>query len=207
MKKNLIIFTRYPEIGKTKTRLIPAIGAEKACFFHKLMTEMTMKKAEKLKEKVDVDVSIYFAGGDQTLMKAWLGSNYNYHHQNGDDLGQKMYSAFANSFNNNFSHVVLIGTDCVDLDENILNNAFNQLDFYDLVIGKAEDGGYYLIALKQLKKELFTNIKWGSNSVFETTVGTASNLKCSIYELPTLKDIDRPEDLQYLESKIISEEK
>jgi len=207
MKKKLIIFTRYPEIGKTKTRLIPAIGAEKACFFHRSMTEMTVKKTNKLKEIVDVDVSVYFAGGNQTLMKAWLGNNYNYYPQNGDNLGEKMYSAFADSFKNNFSHVVLIGTDCIDLDENILNDTFNQLNFYDLVIGKAEDGGYYLIALKQLKKELFTNIKWGTDSVFETTVEIASQLKYSIYQLPTLRDIDRPEDLQYLESKIISEEK
>lgn len=196
-KQSLIIFTRYPEIGKTKTRLIPFLGAEKACNLQRLMTENTLIKAEKLREKFKVEIHIYFAGGSVNLMKKWLGNSYNYYPQMGEDLGIKMYNAFADIFQKNFSQAVLIGTDCLDLDENILAMAFNQLNTHDLVIGKAEDGGYYLIGLNKLEKILFTNISWGTNSVFPKTTAIASQLKYSIYELPMLRDIDRPEDLKY----------
>lgn len=195
MKKCLIVFTRYPEIGKTKTRLIPAIGMEKACFLQRLMTENTVKKAHKLKE---TDIHIYFYGGSLNLMKEWLGHSNNYFPQKGEDLGLKMYHAFADCFQKNYSQVVLIGTDCPDLDEKILNMSFEQLNNSDLVIGKAEDGGYYLIGLNNLNslnKQLFTNINWGSDSVFQRTVAIASCLNYRIYQLPTLRDIDRPEDL------------
>jgi len=202
-KKSLIIFTRYPEIGKTKTRLIPAIGAEKACNLQRLMTESTVKKAYQLRAKFKIDINIYFHGGSKDLMQNWLGNNYNYYPQNGQDLGIKMYNAFGDSFAKNSCEVVIIGTDCLDLDENILNQAFNQLNNYDLVIGKAEDGGYYLLGLKSLNKDLFININWGSDSVFNTTVAIASRLNYSIYQLPTLRDIDRPEDLEYYRHKII----
>lgn len=201
MKKSLIIFTRYPEIGKTKTRLIPAIGAEKACNLQRLMTENTLKKAKKLKEEFNTEISIYFHGGSLDLMKEWLGNDYNYYSQKGEDLGLKMYNAFENIIgkiiDKNYIKAVLIGTDCPDLDENILNNAFNQLNNHDLVIGKAEDGGYYLIGLNKLNKQLFTNINWGTDSVFATTVAIASKLNYSIYQLPVLRDLDRPEDLEY----------
>ncbi len=197
MKKSLIIFTRYPEIGTTKTRLIPAIGADNACNLQRLMTENTLKKANKLREKIEIEINIYFLGGSLNLIKQWLGNDYNYYSQEGEDLGLKMFHAFLESFNEDYSRVVLIGTDCPDLDENILNTAFDQLDHYDLVIGKAEDGGYYLIGLNKLNKELFININWGTDSVFQTTVAIASRLNYSIYKLPVLRDIDRTEDLEY----------
>lgn len=196
-KKSLIIFTRYPEIGKTKTRLIPAIGAEKAANLQRIMTEKTLLKVEKLKEFLAVEINVYFTGGNLNLMIEWLGENYHYYQQIEGDLGLKMYSAFQDIFTEDNQQVIIIGIDCPKLNSEILKEAFIALNNHDLVIGKAIDGGYYLLGLNQLKKSLFTNINWSTSQVFSQTMAIANNLNYNIHELPILRDIDRPEDLKF----------
>ncbi|MGI0480063.1 TIGR04282 family arsenosugar biosynthesis glycosyltransferase [Geminocystis sp. CENA526] len=197
-KKSLIIFTRYPEIGKTKTRLIPAIGAEKATNLQRLMTEYTISSIELLKNIIDVEINIYFQGGNKNLMQQWLGDKYHFYPQIEGDLGEKMYRAFKDNFARNNQQVIIIGVDCIDLNINILQEAFMALNIHDLVIGKALDGGYYLLGLNSLEKSLFNNIKWGTSQVFSDTISRAKKLHFSIYQLPILRDIDRAEDLPYL---------
>lgn len=196
-KKSLIIFTRYPEIGKTKTRLIPAIGAEKAANLQRIMTEKTLLKAEKLKDFLEVEINIYFTGGNLDLMKTWLGKKYNYYSQIQGDLGLKMFSAFNDVFTQNNQQVIIIGIDCPQLNSEILKEAFIALNNHDLVIGKAIDGGYYLLGLNQLKKSLFFNINWGTSQVYNQTMAIANNFNYNTYLLPILTDIDRPEDLKF----------
>ncbi|MGY6530972.1 MAG: TIGR04282 family arsenosugar biosynthesis glycosyltransferase [Cyanobacterium sp.] len=198
--KTLIIFTRYPEKGKTKTRLIPAVGAEKAAIIQKLMTENTLKKTEKLDS--NIKVKIYYAGGNQTLMENWLGKPWEFTPQAKGDLGEKMFSAIESTYNITRMPVIVIGIDCQSLTADILTKAFNAIDNYDLVLGEAEDGGYYLIGLKSPVKELFKNINWGTNTVYKDTLNIAKNHKLSIFDLPTLTDIDRPEDLVNLPDNI-----
>ena len=196
-QQSLIIFTRYPEIGKTKTRLIPAIGAEKAANLQRQMTELTLKKAEELKLKLNLNVYIYFAGGNIDLMGKWLGKDWEFKAQIEGHLGEKMYSALSNSFAQGNKQSIIIGIDCPNLNVEILQTAFKAIKHHDLVIGKAEDGGYYLIGLNQLRAELFNNISWGTSQVFAETITIAEKLNLSIYNLPILRDIDRPEDLQF----------
>lgn len=196
-ENSLIIFTRYPQLGKTKTRLIPAMGAENATNLQRLMTEKTISTVEQFSKLYPVDINIFFDGGTLDLMKSWLGNQYIYYSQKGEDLGLKMYSAFQDIFSKGSQKVVIIGIDCPDLTTDILTTAFNQLNYHDLVIGKAFDGGYYLLGLKQLEKEFFVNISWSTSQVFNQTVTIAHRLNYKIYTLPTLSDIDRPEDLKF----------
>lgn len=197
-KKALIIFTRYPEIGKTKTRLIPAIGAEKSANLQRLMTEKTINSIELLTKIIDVEVNIYFSGGNKKLMQQWLGDKYNFYPQIEGDLGEKMYSAFKDNFARKNEQVIIIGVDCLDLNIDILQEAFIGLNNHDLVIGKAFDGGYYLLGLNSLEKSLFDNIKWGTNQVFSQTISIVHKLNYITYQLPVLRDIDRAEDLQFI---------
>lgn len=199
-QKTLVIFTRYPEKGKTKTRLIPAIGAEKAAQIQKLMTENILKIARGLKDKIQV--KIYYVGGNQTLMESWLGNQCQLITQTGKDLGEKMFSAIESNFKSTEKPVIVIGIDCQSLTLDILEKAFFAMDSHDLVIGKAEDGGYYLIGLKNPIKELFKNIKWGTNTVYQDTIAIAEQHNLSIFKLPILADIDRPEDLVNLPDNI-----
>lgn len=198
MKETLIIFSRYPEPGKTKTRMIPALGAEGAADLQRRLSEYTLKQARNLRQLREVDIAVYFAGGNINLMRDWLGDDISYYAQAEGDLGFKMQSAFADSFAINNERVVIIGIDCPSVDSNVLDSAFKALQDNDLVIGEAADGGYYLIGLRNLYPELFINIEWGKNRVFVTTKNIADFLNLTIAYLPVLRDIDRPEDLDLL---------
>ncbi len=195
MNESLIIFTRYPEPGKTKTRMIPALGAAGAADLQRQLSEHTIDTAQTLQQSRPIEIAIHFAGGDRNLMLSWLGNNHSYYPQVSGDLGVKMNSAFHDAFERGKQRIVTIGIDCPDINPLILNQAFEALKNHDLVLGGAEDGGYYLIGLSKLVPELFFNINWGSDSVFTTTQKIAQQLALSIDYLPVLPDVDRPEDL------------
>ena len=199
MKETLIVFTRYPEPGKTKTRMIPALGAEGAAKLQKKLTEHTLRQANQLRKIRSISLEFYYAGGDRQLMKQWLGENLIYYPQKGDDLGQRMYSAFARSFALGNERVIIIGIDCPDIDELLIDRAFELLKQKDLVIGGAEDGGYYLIGMNRLIGELFIGISWGSDRVLAQTKEIIEQLSLNCGYLTTLNDIDRPEDLHIWE--------
>lgn len=195
MTKTLIIFSRYPEVGKTKTRLIPALGALGAAELQQKMTEHTLKTAIALQSSSDIAIQIHFAGGEIQLMREWLGTDFDYIPQTSGDLGTKMRFAFDHAFGLGNQQVVIIGTDCPDLDQEILTTAFNSLEHHDLVLGVAADGGYYLIGLQRTIEELFQNITWGTEQVLAQTKNIAQQLKLAVDYLPTLGDVDRPQDL------------
>lgn len=198
MKETLIIFSRYPEPGKTKTRMIPALGANGAADLQRRLSEYTLKQARSLRQLREIEIAVYFAGGNSDLMRDWLGDDVSYYAQAEGNLGNKMQSAFADSFAKNNERVVIIGIDCPGVDNNVLDSAFKALQDKDLVLGEAADGGYYLIGLRNLYPELFINIEWGTNRVFVTTKNIAEKLNLTIAYLPVLRDIDRPEDLDLL---------
>ena len=194
----LIIFSRYPEPGKTKTRLIPVLGAEGAANLQRQMTEETVAKARHLGSVFSLSIELRFAGGNLSLMESWLGSNLSYQEQDIGDLGDRMAGAFKTAFNSGNQQVVIIGTDCPGLNVQILHQAFKKLEQNDLVLGPAADGGYYLIGLRRFIPELFQGINWGTAEVGEKTVAIAQNLDLAISYLPQLADVDRPEDLSIL---------
>ena len=202
LKQHLIIFTRYPEPGKTKTRLIPVLGDVGAANLQKQMTEYTISQVKELQKMSKVSVEVRFTGGDLEKMQNWLGNDLLYQFQGQGDLGKRMEKSLANAFSQSAEQVIIIGSDCPDLNSQILATAFEKLRFFNLVIGPALDGGYYLIGLQQPTAELFTNIHWGTAQVFAKTVEIAQELHLSIDYLQPLADIDRPEDLHnyYAES-------
>jgi len=198
-KQRLIIVTRYPEIGKTKTRMIPLLGAKGAMELHRQMTEYLVNKCQSLGQN-NREIIIYFTGGNEHLMQQWLGSNFIYKPQVEGDLGLKMKSAFIDAFNQGITEAVLIGTDCPEITIELLQQSFKLLiNNQDLVLGKAQDGGYYLIGLNRLIEPIFHHIKWGSSQVLSQTLTIAKNLNLNYHLLPELSDIDRPEDLSIWE--------
>ncbi|MGH8002289.1 MAG: TIGR04282 family arsenosugar biosynthesis glycosyltransferase [Brasilonema sp.] len=194
-KQHLIIFTRYPEPGKTKTRLIPALGTEGAANLQRQMTEHTLSQVKQLQKTSAVSFEVRFAGGNLQLMQDWLGYDLVYQPQGEGDLGLRMTQSFFNAFQSGAEKVLTIGTDCPDVNDQILAKAFEQLQQCDLVLGPAVDGGYYLIGLQRPIPELFINIDWGTSQVLHQTINIAQTLNLSVADLPPLADIDRPEDL------------
>ncbi|OJJ26055.1 hypothetical protein BI308_08505 [Roseofilum reptotaenium AO1-A] len=194
----LLVFTRYPELGKAKTRLIPALGVQGATELHRQLAEWAIAQARQLQDrhKGAIQLVVYFTGSTVQAMQTWLGADLVYRSQGQGDLGEKLYRAIEQSFAEGMEHIVVIGTDCPSLTPELFTQAFHALDSHDLVLGPAADGGYYLIGLSRPISELFQNIHWGTSEVFSQTLKIAHALELSYVLLPVLSDIDRPADLQ-----------
>ena len=199
----LIVFTRFPRPGTTKTRLIPALGREGAAALQRRLTGMTLAAVEPLRQDSGQDrgvvVEIRYAGGHRAAMLDWLGDRYLYGAQGRGDLGERLARAGRDAFRRGATKVVIIGTDCPALTAEVVSRAFLHLATADLVVGPALDGGYYLIGLNRPTPELFKDIPWGSSLVLRATLAQAGRLGLSAARLPILRDLDRPEDLEQLE--------
>ena len=193
--ERLIIFARYLEIGKVKTRLIPDLGAEAATDIYRQLAEFTLKQARTLRLIRNIDIEVWFTGGTKAEMQAWLGDDLNYQMQAGETLGDRLIYAIQTAIDHGSKGAIVIGTDCPELDATILNQGFTQLQDRDLVLGAATDGGYYLIGLRQCVPQLFINIPWSTSAVFAQTIDIAKTLGMSQFLLPTLSDVDTAQDL------------
>jgi hypothetical protein len=191
----VIIFTRYPEVGKTKTRMIPVLGAQGAANLQRQMTEYTLTTVKQLQGQFPVSIAIFYTGGNLQLVKTWLKNGYDYVNQGEGDLGVRLSSAFQRAFEQGMTKVIIIGIDCPDITASILRHGFEMLNHHDLVLGPALDGGYYLIGTKRPIPELFKDIFWGTGEVLQQTKAIAAKLDLKMAFLPPLADIDRPEDL------------
>ena len=193
----LLLFTRYPEEGTSKTRLIPALGAAGAADLQRRMTEWTVAVVARFIERFPVSAEIRYDGGSLDQMAAWLASPIPCIPQEGNDLGARLASAFAAAFAGGARRVVVIGADCPGLTVGVLVAAFAALSRHDLVLGPATDGGYYLLGLSREAPSIFSEIPWGSAEVLAATLARAEALALSIQLLEPLADVDRPEDLRH----------
>jgi uncharacterized protein len=198
--EHLIVFTRYPQPGQAKTRLIPALGAEGAAALQRQMTEHTLRQVTTLVERRSLAVEIWFAGtatpaADRQQMREWLGSAWSYVPQAAGDLGDRLADAVQSAFAAGGQRVVVIGTDCPELGANQLRQAFQLLEQHDAVLGPATDGGYYLIGLRRFVPDLFRDIAWSTAEVLRQTVAAATRAGLTMGYLAPLTDIDRPDNL------------
>jgi hypothetical protein len=203
-KEHLIVFTRYPEPGTTKTRLIPLLGPEGAANLQRKMTEHTLLQIKRLSTQRELSVEVRYEGGNKDLMQTWLGPDFEYRAQGSGDLGQRMKRSFEDAFGAGATTAVIIGTDIPEITNIIIQKAFDVLQQKHMALGPAKDGGYYLIGLKgnSLTKtipDLFTGIPWGSGDVLEKTIKIATHSGLSFTLLEVLRDVDHPEDLMIWE--------
>jgi len=201
----LIVFTRYPEPGKSKTRLIPALGPEGAADLHRQMCEHTLSWARRMQSGSEVSVEIYIDGEGQDLFRKWLGDDVLYRPQGKGSLGARMNRAFQDSFHAGMAKVIIVGTDCPGISEGPVQEAFLALEENDLVLGPANDGGYYLIGLRRPAEDLFKGIPWGTEKVLARTLEVAQRLGLRTFLLGPLGDVDRPEDLHLWEEAMKSQ--
>jgi uncharacterized protein len=132
-------------------------------------------------------------------MQDWLGKDLWYREQPAGDLGDRMCGAFRSAFDHGYQSVMIVGTDCPGLTTDFMAQGFAALQNQVVTIGPAIDGGYYLIGSQRLVPELFQKINWSTATVFSETLAIVDKLQLSTYLLPSLHDIDLPDDLQYLE--------
>jgi len=191
----LIIFARFPEPGQSKTRLIPALGMAGAAELQRQMVEYTLGWAKELRDRLPLSIEIRYTGRPLEPFRHWLGPTLLYSEQGEGDLGQRMLRAFQDAFRMKLKKALLIGTDVPDLSPSLVEGALILLNSSDLVLGPADDGGYYLIGLRRVIPQIFQEIPWGTEEVFPKTRAAARAAKLSYALLPSLPDVDRPEDL------------
>lgn len=190
MSKNLVlIFTRNPELGKVKTRLAKSLGNETALDIYKFL----LNKTKEVTHNLNCDKAVYYSVKVRKN-DIWNENTYQKHQQEGCDLGIRMQNAFKNSLDAGYEKVIIVGSDLYDLTPNHINEAFNKLDTNDVVIGPAEDGGYYLLGMKTLQPNIFENKDWGTSSVRKDTMKNLQEV--SVHLLDELNDIDVIEDIE-----------
>ncbi len=195
-RERLIIFSRYPEAGHTKTRLIPALGATRAAALQQALTRLTLAQAATLRAQRRVEIEVRYTGGDQQQMSDMFGLTPDcLWPQQGQDLGERLQQAVSRAFNEGAARVVTIGTDCPELDVGQLEAAFAALDENDVVLGPASDGGYYLIGQRADRPDLFQGVAWSTADVLKQTLEKCRAARLIVHQLDTLSDVDYPEDL------------
>lgn len=189
-KKALIIFTRNPELGKCKTRLAKHIGDENALEVYKYLLQHTATISKDIK----ADRYVFYS---EKIKKEdlWDLDFFRKKLQKGNNLGERMQNAFTELLQMGYEKVSIIGSDLLDLDAELVNNAFAQLEFHDVVVGPAQDGGYYLLGMKNLYYKVFENKDWGTDSVLENTLNDLKNT--DVHLLKELNDIDTFEDMHH----------
>lgn len=195
MKVTICLFTRFPAPGSTKTRLIPTLGAHGAADLHQRMTRQTVARADAFCRTLPgSDLVIFHEGGEKGTMRDWLGP-LPFQRQVKGDLGTRLAAAVELSFSKGAERIILIGSDCPELRETHLREALSALDASELVLGPAEDGGYYLMGLRRPLPLLFKGIPWGTETVLKVTLEKATTSGLSVSLLDRLSDVDEAADL------------
>ena len=182
----IIIFAKNYEVIDVKTRLSKDLSKEIVKEFYKACIEDVISTVRKVNSK---------------FFLYWYPEiNYSYpsgYIQKGNDLGERMYNAFIKLFESDYNRLILIGTDIPHINEAILIEAIVSLNNFDYVIGKAKDGGYYLIGTKKDKIDfkVFENIPWSTRVVFDKTIKNFEKLNYSYKILGELYDLDTYNDL------------
>ena len=194
-KDAIIVFTRYPERGKVKTRLAKSIGDEAAFQIQKILAKRTFKECLILNDKKFSLFVFYPEENNEAQVKNLVNGRFSFFTQDGNNLGKKMSNAFRKVFELGFEKAIIIGTDIPDMSKLILSNAFMELEKDDIVIGPSNDGGYYLLGMNKFIPGLFEDIEWSTNSVFEKTINKINHSNFNYSALEELIDLDLKEDL------------
>jgi rSAM/selenodomain-associated transferase 1 len=187
----LIIFARAPELGAVKTRIAAMLGERRALEIYRELAEGVV---EGVRDAAASIVVAYTPAGAGSLLSDWLGSALRYEPQSGGDLGDRMSAAIARRLAEGATRVIVIGTDCPELNAATVAAALATLDTADVVFGPALDGGYYLIGMRRLHDILFRGIPWSSDQTLAVSLERAAAAGLRAALLPLMRDIDTADD-------------
>ncbi|SMC68560.1 hypothetical protein SAMN02746065_10711 [Desulfocicer vacuolatum DSM 3385] len=190
-KKLLILFLKYPEAGKVKTRLGQQMGYARAARIYEEM--VTHQMADLTSDSYDLALYVDDRH-DIASYKEKFGENRRYFYQRGRNLGERMARAMEHAFLLGYGRVMLMGSDVPLLDVVAVNSFFEHLLTADMVIGPAMDGGYYMIGFQNGIdiSPVFKNIAWSTANVFESTMARSGHLNVRVekiwFDVDTLGD-------------------
>lgn len=200
MKKGLIIFAREPIPGTVKTRLALAIGDQAAAELYDTMLQDVLKTARQLS---DVETVVFWACEEESLPRLAEHYRCRSRRQSPGDLGQRMQKAFEEMFASGCKICCIIGSDAPDLPLSYIQEAYQLLATQqtDIVFGPSRDGGYYLLGMRKIWVQLFTEIPWSSVDVLEQSLSAARDSGLTSALLPEWQDIDTVEDLNAFQER------
>jgi hypothetical protein len=184
MSVRVVAFARFPTPGKAKTRLIPALGPEGAAAMHRYLVERTIEAVRASGLPFELRVTGALPGD----FRDWLGPVAAVDQGEGG-LGERLERAGPPY------PTIFIGADAPDLRPEHLRAAADALAHTSAAIGPAEDGGYWLFGLARDVSGVFDGVDWGTDAVFAQTLARLRATGVEPAILPTLADLDRPEDL------------
>lgn len=195
MERAIILFTRIPVAGKTKTRMMPFLTPEECARLHGCF----MKDIYEACKKVAADVVVFFAPeGEIRDLKSLLDEELEYFEQNGENLGIRMKKAIDQTLEMGYKETILIGTDIPQITPQILEKAFDGLKEAEVVIHPTVDGGYYLIGMKEAHDEVWEVERYGTNTVIQDTLAQMNRAGIKVKVGTACRDMDTKEDLKVL---------
>lgn len=196
--KAVILFTRIPEPGKVKTRMMPYLSPSECAE----LQECCIKDSLEMLREVDADKFIcYEPSGDRNLL-AELCKETNFIVQRGDDIGARMKNGLSDVFDIGYKSVLLMGSDIPEVKSSDITDAFSQLQSCDTVIGPSQDGGYYLIGMNDIKPELFTQSSYGHGKVLDELLHIAADNNIHVTLVAEHRDFDTKDDILYFREHI-----
>lgn len=195
MRQAIIIFTRVPIPGRTKTRMMPQLSPRQCAKLHICFLKDIKKECEKCQANIFVCYTPDEDKQKRYLMEV-MKKQKGYFPQRGEHLGDRMFRAFEEVFAMGYEECILIGTDVPELRTGDLMRAFEVLKTQDVVFGKTQDGGYYLVGMKKARREVFGLNQYGHGTVLEETIKALSQAGITVGYTRTLWDMDTPSDLK-----------
>ncbi len=190
MAVQTLVFLKVPTLGQGKTRLANTMGANAALGVAKFLLHRTLAACAPLP-----NVRLYYTPStERQTVHPWIQPGWSFHPQADGMLGQRLFQAFQEAFDEGARGVQVIGTDCPDMITNDLLDAEEGLEQHDVVIGPAQDGGYWLLGMRRFIPELFDDIPWSTDQVLGCTLKRAHELSLRVFILRTLTDIDTEAD-------------
>jgi rSAM/selenodomain-associated transferase 1 len=198
----LVIFAKAPIPGEVKTRLCPPLTPDEAATLHGSFVLDMLERTKLAVAKLQLPFHRYLACSPSSelvffkIMEERQGVRLL--DQVGEDLGQRMHRTFVSLFANDYTQVILVGTDVPTLPLSVYQDALTLLTQSDVVLGPALDGGYYLIGLKRSAEQLFTGVPWSTDQVLAVTQQHAETLGLSVSLTSPWRDVDTIADLHSL---------
>jgi uncharacterized protein len=192
------MFAKFWSPGAVKTRLAASLGPKRAAAVHRLFVETLIAR---FGQCGDQRVIVFTPPDRQAAFRDVAAEHWQLMLQTYGDLGQRMRAFFEESLAT-CERVVLIGSDSPDLPFEHVEQAFAALESHDVVLGPAQDGGYYLIGARRAVPQIFADIAWGTDRVWMQTIERLHETSSGWHELPIWFDVDDEAALQALLGRI-----
>lgn len=185
----LIVFVKGDR-GSPKSRLAAGIGTEQASAAYRYLVSQLLANLASI-QRVELHYTPRESRGE---IERWLRPGWMARPQIDGDLGRRMHHALKTALSETSDPPILIGSDCPYIVPEDIQQATRALKDHDLVLGPAEDGGYWLIGLRRADLTLFDGVPWSSDSTLRATVANAAAKSWKVAFLRRLQDIDTAED-------------